>query len=281
MDNEELEKNEKKTTWLLNKTTNEQKNIKNKGVRQRYTSVITTSNVDDISELQQKDNVNSVKNEKHGNDFDKHHVVVVAVVVTCILGVVIVLGSMWIYHLQTDTSYHKFYFRELQRELVDMAKNSKSQGENSNDMKKISEMIERLNESQGQAESGLHANEELLNELKSEIKEWKEKVELVKQEKDREYNDKITNMQTEIIRLKELEKILKENEQEMRKVKVDLEVALTLKSKLEISHQEKDSKIKSLKDEVDRLNAIIMTHDHHKHHHHHHKHHGCRGRHRH
>ena len=222
-----------------------------------------------------------MKNEKHGNDIDKHHVVVVAVVVTCILGVVIVLGSMWIYHLQTDSSYHKFYFRELQRELIDMAKNSKSQDANSNDMKRISEMIERLNESQGQAESGLHANEELLNELKSELKEWKEKVELVKQEKDREYNDKITNMQTEIIRLKELEKILKENEQEMRKVKVDLEVALTLKSKLEISQQEKDSEIKSLKDEVDRLNAIIMTHGHHKHHHHHHKHHGCRGRHRH
>ena len=222
-----------------------------------------------------------MKNEKHGNDIDKHHVVVVAVVVTCILGVVIVLGSMWIYHLQTASSYHKFYFHELQRELIDMAKNSKSQDANSNDMKRISEMIERLNESQGQAESGLHANEELLNELKSELKEWKEKVELVKQEKDREYNDKITNMQTEIIRLKELEKILKENEQEMRKVKVDLEVALTLKSKLEINHQEKDSEIKSLKDEVDRLNAIIMTHGHHKHHHHHHKHHGCRGRHRH
>ena len=30
MDNEEIEKIENKTTWLLNKTTNEQKNIKNK-----------------------------------------------------------------------------------------------------------------------------------------------------------------------------------------------------------------------------------------------------------
>ena len=54
---------------------------------------------------QQKDEFHPVKNEKHVNDVDKHHVVVVVVVVTCIVSVVIVLGSMWIHHLQTDTSY--------------------------------------------------------------------------------------------------------------------------------------------------------------------------------
>ena len=40
---------------------------------------------------------------------DKH---LVAVVVTCIV-------SMWI----TDFSYHKFYFHELYRKLIDMTKN--------------------------------------------------------------------------------------------------------------------------------------------------------------
>ena len=52
---------------------------------------------------QQKDEFHPVKNEKHVND-----VAVVVTVVTCIIGVVVVLGSMWIHHLQTDTSYPSF-----------------------------------------------------------------------------------------------------------------------------------------------------------------------------
>ena len=205
-----------------------------------------------------------MKNEKHGNDVDKHHVVVVAVVVTCILGIVIVLGSMWIHHLQTDTSYHKFYFHELQRELIDMVKNSKFQDTN---MKRIAQLIKRLKDLQDLAEWGLHASKEydkLLNELKFGLNELKETDGLVKQKKEPEYTEKIQTMQTE---LKNLKKKLKHVEEEIREMRMDLEVTLTLKSKLEISDWEKVSEIKSLNYEIDRLTNIIMTHDHHKHHH--------------
>ena len=50
-------------------------------------------------------------------------------------------------------------------------------------------------------------------------------------------------------------------------MRMDLEVTLTLKSKLEISDQENVSENKSLNYQIDGLSNIIMTHDHHKYHH--------------
>ena len=44
-------------------------------------------------------------------------------------------------------------------------------------------------------------------------------------------------------------------------MRMDLEVTLTLKSKLEISDQENVSENKSLNYQIDRLSNIIMTHD--------------------
>ena len=91
------------------------------------------------------------------------------------------------------------------------------------------------------------------------------------------YTEKFQTMQTE---LKKLKKKLKHVEEEIGEMRMDLEVTLTLKSKLEISDQEKVSEIKSLNYQIDRLTNIIMTHDHHKHHHKHHHYPGHKKQHR-